>query len=1020
MRPRFALSALILAVFLLAPEPDRPPVAALSPAITLAKTVDPPAVLPGQTVTYTITLTNQGDAEARAIAVTDTLPAGFSYVAGSSRVEANGLLMSAANPTISGRNLTWAGLAAPPRRDDNFFGVNTFFQEACNRDEVIEFQVERAAALTGGGGWVKQLLFGITSDWQSAPDCYKHFVNLAYDRHLKPVIRLAGEHPGGYWLKPPADSPLNYQSYTRALARVVDSLPKRDGHKLYVQIWNEPNLDVEWGMQPNAREYASFLVQAYDAIAAANDPRVVILNAPLSPGATILPDAFLTQMFTQVPASLHKWDVWASHAYPGNHPPTYNNHQRTAVYGWATIDSYQKELAIINQFGRRDVRVLLSETGHNLGNNAFAFEGYAAIDENNRADYMQRSFRDYWSGWTEVLGVAVFELNDPNQRPDWLPWDWMNVNGVTRPQFDAVAALPKGNFQRPSTLVITFQARAAQQVGLYTNSVSAVAANAAIAPLLDAAPVRVETPTPTPTITPTPSETPTPTLTPTPTTTPTATETPTPSPTPTVTPTHTPSPTATLTPTATPTCVPYPDAFEPDDAANQSRPLELGLFQQHNFHRPQDEDWSHFDAEAGLIYEIRTALADNLEADTLLELYDGDGLLLAANDDLAPGNPASRLRFYPGLDGRYFVRTGNKAAVGSCFAIYRLHLDLVAPTFTPSPTPTQTPSSTPSPTATLTPTPTITPTHTETPTPSPTPTFTPTPTPHRLGLPRLLNQTAPAAARTAGWRPAILAVDHSGHRFAIAEPGRLRLLAADGRPISTAPIGPAPGGLAFGPDGALFGSDASLGQVWRLGPGQSAPAWAALPPERSRLAGLAVTGQAVYVADAANDRLLVLDPASLARIGQIAVGPAPFALARAGDFLAVGLAGGDVVRLIPISDLGHFSAVAVVDVHLGGMGHPQALAFDAAGRRLYALFLYTPRYHRLAEIDVQSGRVLRLLGGDLDHPLTGVFSLALIAGRLLLPEPGGLHRYDLAAERWLPALADGRMTTWLAEDVAGR
>jgi hypothetical protein len=111
--------------------------------------------------------------------------------------------------------------------------------------------------------------------------------------------------------------------------------------------------------------------------------------------------------------------------YPGNHPPEYNLHRGTATYTWSTIDSYRQELSILSQYGRPQAKVFLSETGYNLGNAAFTFEGYPAIGEDNRAEYMQRAFRDDWAAWPEVIGVAPYELNDPLGRPEWQAWDFL-------------------------------------------------------------------------------------------------------------------------------------------------------------------------------------------------------------------------------------------------------------------------------------------------------------------------------------------------------------------------------------------------------------------------------------------------------------------------------------------------------------------------------------------------------------------------------------------------------------------
>ncbi len=49
-----------------------------------------------------------------------------------------------------------------------------------------------------------------------------------------------------------------------------------------------------------------------------------------------------------------------------------------------------------------------------------------------------------------------------------------------------------------------------------------------------------------------------------------------------------------------------PDAYEPDDTAEQARRLVPGQLYTHNFHRPGDSDWVYFDATAGTYYAIAT------------------------------------------------------------------------------------------------------------------------------------------------------------------------------------------------------------------------------------------------------------------------------------------------------------------------------------------------------------------------------------------------------------------------------
>ena len=68
-----------------------------------AKSAVPSSVDPGDTVTYAVTLRNDGDATAFLTGIVDQLPAGFTYVPGSSAG------LTTADPIIVGQTLTWGG-----------------------------------------------------------------------------------------------------------------------------------------------------------------------------------------------------------------------------------------------------------------------------------------------------------------------------------------------------------------------------------------------------------------------------------------------------------------------------------------------------------------------------------------------------------------------------------------------------------------------------------------------------------------------------------------------------------------------------------------------------------------------------------------------------------------------------------------------------------------------------------------------------------------------------------------------
>jgi hypothetical protein len=262
--------------------------------------------------------------------------------------------------------------------------------------------------------------------------------------------------------------------------------------------------------------------------------------------------------------------------------------------------------------------------------------------------------------------------------------------------------------------------------GQYLFSADALDAQGAVTG--SSAPVRLivtpPTPTPEPTATSTPTETPEPTATNTVTPEPTATNTPTETPEPTATNTSTPEPTATntatpeptntATPTETPT--PRPPAVDPDALEGAFEPGDIVI------------------AGSGEPESEVDVLVNGIVTDTVP--VDGQGVWSATVSFEAPGLYAVNAQQRRTDDA---VVTGPRAVL----------LRIVAPT----PTPTSTPTETPEPTATNTPTETPEPTATNTPTETPEPTATNTPTPEPTATSTPTETPEPTATATATATP---------------------------------------------------------------------------------------------------------------------------------------------------------------------------------------------------------------------------------------------------------------------------
>jgi hypothetical protein len=97
------------------------------------------------------------------------------------------------------------------------------------------------------------------------------------------LIRVGGPPPGSLGNPPvSADALLAFQDLTESLAGHVSTVWRSQGlETIAFEIWNEPNLDHEWGGKPNAAEYVALLRHGYQGIKA-GDPDAIVLSAGLA------------------------------------------------------------------------------------------------------------------------------------------------------------------------------------------------------------------------------------------------------------------------------------------------------------------------------------------------------------------------------------------------------------------------------------------------------------------------------------------------------------------------------------------------------------------------------------------------------------------------------------------------------------------------------------------------------------------------------------------------------------------
>lgn len=276
--------------------------------------------------------------------------------------------------------------------------------------------------------------------------------------------RAAGNHIG-----PPDD----YSQYAAFLTELINRYPEQIGA---IEVWNEQNLDREWqtanGISPE--DYVSFLQVAHDATKAA-DPNILVISGALSPtgpGDWVRSADDFDYMDRALAAGMLNYaDCVGAHHNGYNVPPDVRVEDtnslpeaQTAQYRgpfnnqytdgrlnhlWTfktTIDGYIERVRAYDP----DMKLCVTEfgwassEGYDQAPEGFGF----ALDNTlaEQAEYIVQAFQQmYASG--DVLLAFLFNFDFGNKgsgvTDDPVPYSIIDVNGIPRPAFGAVADMEK-------------------------------------------------------------------------------------------------------------------------------------------------------------------------------------------------------------------------------------------------------------------------------------------------------------------------------------------------------------------------------------------------------------------------------------------------------------------------------------------------------------------------------------------------------------------------------------------------
>jgi hypothetical protein len=218
-----------------------------------------------------------------------------------------------------------------------------------------------------------------------------------------------------------------------------------------IEVWNEVNLNREWGMQPinqqQAADYVRFLTLAYQAAHAA-DPSIIIITAGLSPTGVRTSEAeddaqYMQWMFDAGLKGGVNYDVLGAH---GNtqapvvdavaDPPSLPAFGDASFY-FRRIEQL-RDVQVKNGDANRQIWLLeFGWTADKVHGNYSWF----AVSEDQKANNIVQAFqyaKQHWSPWIGVM--TLWTLSDPTWTPDREEFWWAidNPDGTPRAALTAV------------------------------------------------------------------------------------------------------------------------------------------------------------------------------------------------------------------------------------------------------------------------------------------------------------------------------------------------------------------------------------------------------------------------------------------------------------------------------------------------------------------------------------------------------------------------------------------------------